>query len=128
MATKVPAIDPEEVIRELFQKWSFLVTNQGYYLDIEYYKNHLESGGMLTGENTSMQCWPSWAYQSARIAINLSVVDGIVKKEGRIEWIVVHELVHILQGDPEYESDEIYGRACSEMATAIILTYNKYKK
>lgn len=125
MATEKELDEITDKVRQLFLKWAFLVSEQGYTFDIEYYKNHLESGGMLANENTTMQCHHAWKYKFSRIAVNLEVLEtpGV-----RLEWTVIHELVHILQGDCEYEAVSIEERACSEITSAILQASVKFNK
>lgn len=122
-----PIVDIEEQVRELFQKWEFLVTNQGYSFDVEYYENHFVSGKMLDSSYVTMQCWNNWQHKHARIAVNLESMKG---ESVRPEWIVVHELVHILLGECEYPDEAMEERACSEIASAILqvsVQFNKNK-
>lgn len=117
MATKAELDKLTAKIRKLFKKWEFLVVDQGYTFDVEYYENHLESDKMLDSENVTMQCWTKWKYKHSIIAVNLQAVND---PRVRLEWIIIHELVHILQGDCEYETVSIEERACSEIASAIL--------
>ena len=116
--------DAEKQVGEYFQKWAFLVTDQGYSFDILYFDNFLESGRLLSSEGTTMQCWSDWEYKRARIAVNLKVINEELGL--RLEWIVVHELVHILQGDGEYEANSIRERVCSEITSAILRASVKF--
>ena len=110
--------DKEKEVAELFSKWAFLVTDQGYSFEILYFDNFLESGRLLSSEGTTMQCWSDWEYKHTRIAVNIKVINEELGL--RLEWIVVHELIHILQGDCDYETDKLYERACSEITSAIL--------
>ena len=104
----------------LFKKWAaVLTTPQGYHVDFEYYDNHLESGEMLVNERTTMQCWSSWQYKYVRIAVNIANLHALEASD-RIEWTVVHELVHVLVGPCEYDDELIKERACSEITSAIL--------
>jgi hypothetical protein len=111
--------DAEKRVKELFDKWSFLVGDQGYTITIEYYDNHLDSDGMLNSEKTVMQCWPNWAYKYARIAVNIDAIN-LDNVKDRLEWTVVHELTHILQGECDYETAAMYERSASEFTSAIL--------
>lgn len=109
-------ISKKQIVSDLFAKWAFLVVDQGYQFEIFYYKNYLESGELLDSDKTTMQVWPSWAYKYAKIAVSIDLIE----KASRLEWVVIHELVHILMGDCDYETNDMYERACSELASAIL--------
>ncbi len=102
-----------------FEKWAYLVVSQGYQFTVQYYKNAHEAGDWIEGNQSGFVVWHKWEYQSAVIAINL---EACAKEEERLEWNCIHELVHILMGHCDYESEMMEERACSEITSAILQT------
>lgn len=107
-------------LRKLFKKWAFLVTDQGFFLEIFYYDNHLDAMGLIDSETTVMRVRHKWEYKEAKVRVNLSACQG-----ERLEFVVVHELVHILMGDCKYESIAIEERVCSELTLSILRTFQR---
>lgn len=126
MALNNKKSDAEKRVDRLFEKWAFLVEDQGYSFEVLYFDNFIESGRLLSSEGTTMQCWADWEYKRARIAVNLKVINEELGL--RLEWIVIHELVHILMGDGEYEADKIRERVCSEITSAILRASVRFLK
>jgi len=107
-------------VLEAFEKWAYIVTGHGYKFDLEWYDNHLESDKMLSNELVFMECWHQWQYKYARIAINLSNLPYL----HRLDWWVIHELVHMLMGEAKYDDISMDERACSEITSAILWAGN----
>jgi len=105
-------------IAAIFADWQYLVVDQGYLLDVDYYADHLYSNGIIANEDVTMCTYQQWAYKKSTISVNLRSCDRM-NKQG-LERIVVHELVHILLGDCQYEHYKMEERVCTEITSAII--------
>ena len=106
-------------ISKLFDKWTYLITNRGYRVKINYFDTNLDSEGILR-EESAMACKSQWRYQESTIAVNL--LECATLPEGELEWTVVHELVHILMGEGAFDDISIMERTCSELTSAILET------
>ncbi len=116
MSTELEKKELKTRIQNLYKKWAYLVTDLGYYFEVNYYEDYYEAKGEFNSPDAAMKVWINWEYLNAIISVNLEACTEIML----LEWSVVHELVHILMGNCDYPDRAMAERACSEITSAIL--------
>ena len=85
--------DVTEKIRAYFKKWEWIVLKWGWKFDVNY-RDSYDDMPEGTGEDAAAIVFAKWLYLQADIYINVKKVSSLEDKE--IEYMVVHELTHLL--------------------------------
>ena len=105
-----------EVIRGLVPKWIELLKLQNWSIDINYMQGHGEISD--EGFRTHALCSSNWHHMTA--LIQFWPKDLRDETEEYIEYVVVHELLHVLVNEMREEGIDHEERVVTHLAKAAL--------
>ena len=105
-----------KLIRGFIVKWIELLKLQNWSIDVNYMKGH---GEMIDGNfRTHAVCSSTWHHMTARI--QFWPKDLRDESESYIEYVVVHELLHIVVNEMRDKGINHEERVVSHLAKAVL--------
>ena len=111
----------EKLFNSLVKKW-VKKTWLGWWTTEVVFKDAIDyqSNSEFNCENSLAYCDTSWAYMHAKIIVNSTLLEKM--DTDTLEFIVVHELMHIILNEMREEGIEHEERVATVLANSFLLT------
>ncbi len=97
-------------IKRLIKKWVEPLGLKWWHINVQWETDKVE--GTVPGYTTCFRVQATWKYLDAMIHVYLPACINI--PDDRLEWHVVHELVHILLNEMAFWRDDILDHGLNE--------------
>lgn len=104
----------ERRIRAFFKKWRDRLWLHEWHVDLLYFNGPISEEHFSACAVTDVR----WEYRDATIKWNLEAVATL--SDEKLEWVLVHEAMHILVNEMRESGIKHEERVCSSLATIIL--------
>ena len=91
-------------VQKLIERWPKALGLHWWRITYDWYRHDMPDDEGKPDLASAMRCAARWEYLDATIKINLELVATL--EDARLEWIFVHELMHIFLKEQRWDDDD----------------------